>query len=233
MKKYFYSNGQEQVGPLTLEELKQQDIQPKTLIWFEGLEEWTPAGELVDMRHILELKPPPILREEKNESIEVEKKTEETTENNKKQLKKYKYVDGWLLLLCFALTIGSPLRTLYNLITSYNEVSQFFQQFPGLQNWFYIDGFLSLFLMVLSIFAGISLWSIKPGAVKKAKNYLLIFLGYTVIAAFLPFIVGLPSEFNDVMVPEVVNGTIQSLLYFGIWYWYLNVSKRVKATYIM
>jgi hypothetical protein len=81
MKKYFYSNGQEQVGPLTLEELKQQDIQPKTLIWFEGLEEWTPAGELVEMRHILELKPPPILREEKNESIEVEKKTEETTEN--------------------------------------------------------------------------------------------------------------------------------------------------------
>jgi hypothetical protein len=70
MKKYFYSNGQEQVGPLTLEELKQQDIQPKTLIWFEGLEEWTPAGELVEMRHILELKPPPILREEKNESIE-------------------------------------------------------------------------------------------------------------------------------------------------------------------
>lgn len=232
MKKYFYSNGQEKVGPVTLEELKQKDIQPKTLIWFEGLDDWTPAGELVEMKPILELQPPPILSEEKNESIELEKKTVETTEYNNEQLRKYKDVGGWLLLLCFALTIGSPLRTLYNLMTSYNETSQFFYQFPGLQNLLYIDGFLSVFLMVLSIRAGISLWSVKPGAVKIAKNYFLIFLGYSVIAAFLPFIVGLPSEFNDAMVPEVVKGTIQSLFFFGIWYWYLNVSKRVKATYI-
>lgn len=232
MKKYFYSNGQEKEGPVTLEELKQKDIQPKTLIWFEGLDDWTPAGELVEMKPILEIQPPPILSEEKNDSIELEKKTIETTEYDNEQLRKYKDVGGWLLLLCFALTIGSPLRTFYDLMTSYNETSQFFHQFPGLQNLLYIDGFLRVFLMVLSIRAGISLWSVKPGAVKIAKNYFLIFLGFSVIAAFLPFIVGLPSEFNDAMVPEVVKGTIQYLFFFGIWYWYLNVSKRVKATYI-
>jgi hypothetical protein len=33
------------------------------------------------------------------------------------------------------------------------------------------------------------------------------------------------------MIPEVAKVAIQSLLYFGTWYWYLNVSKRVKATY--
>jgi hypothetical protein len=154
------------------------------------------------------------------------------TDSNNEQLEHYKSVGGWLLLLCFALAIGSPLRTLYNLITSYNETSQYFDQFPGLQNLLYIDGFLSVLLMGLSIRAGIALWNIKHGAVKIAKNYFLIFLGYSFIAVFLPFIAGLPSEANDAMIPEVAKGAIQSLFFFGIWYWYLNVSKRVKATYI-
>jgi hypothetical protein len=151
---------------------------------------------------------------------------------NNEQLEKYKGVGGWLLLLCFALTIGSPLRTLYSLIASYNTTSQYFDQFPGLQNLLYIDGFLSIFLMALSIRAGIALWSIKPRAVRIAKNYFLIFLGYSVIAIFLPFTAGLPSEANDTIISEVTKGTIQSLVFFGIWYWYLNESKRVKATYI-
>jgi len=38
MKKYFYSNGQEKEGPLTLEELKEKNIKPESLIWHEGLE---------------------------------------------------------------------------------------------------------------------------------------------------------------------------------------------------
>jgi len=151
---------------------------------------------------------------------------------NNEYLGKYKSVGGWLLLLCFALTIGGPLRTIYNLITSYNETSPYFDQFPGLLNLLYFDGFLSLALMVLSIRAGIALWRIKPGAVIIAKNYLSIFLGYSIIAVFIPFTLGLPSEANEAMIPEVTKTAIQSMFYFGIWYWYLNVSKRVKATYL-
>jgi len=232
MKKYFYSEGKEKHGPLSLEELKQENISKETLIWFEGLDDWKPAEELDEMKPILELQPPPILIEEKNESSEPEGKRVKPTEYNSEQLGKYKGVGGWLLLLCFALTINSPLRTLYNLSTSYYETSLYFEEFPGLQNLLYIDGFLSVLLMVFSIRAGIALWSIKPGAVKIAKNYFLIFLGYSVIAVFLPFTAGLPSEANDAMIPEVAKGTIQSLFFFGIWYSYLNVSKRVKATYI-
>jgi hypothetical protein len=146
-------------------------------------------------------------------------------------LERYKSVGGWLLLLCFALTIGTPLRTLFNLITSYRETSPYFDLFPGLQNLLYIDGFVSIVLIILSIRAGIALIRIKPGAVKTAKNYLLIFLGYSVIAVFLPFTAGLPSEANDAMIPEIAKSAVQSLFFFGIWYWYLNVSKRVEATY--
>ena len=145
---------------------------------------------------------------------------------------RYASVGGWLLLLCLGLTIFSPLLTLFNLVSTYTQTESLYSQYPGLQTIFLIDLGLSCLLMFLSIRAGIALWSIKPGAVQTAKYYLLILLGYSFIAAFLPFMAGLPSSANDAMIPEVVKGCVRSLLYFGIWYTYLNVSKRVNATYI-
>ncbi len=85
MKKYFYSDGKEKHGPLGLEELKQEDISKETLIWFEGLDDWTPARELDEMKPILELQPPPILNEGKNESAEPEENTVEATKKNESQ----------------------------------------------------------------------------------------------------------------------------------------------------
>jgi hypothetical protein len=63
MKRYFYSNGQEKGGPVTLEELKQKNIQPKTLIWHEGLDDWKEAESIEELREIFELSPPPIIHE--------------------------------------------------------------------------------------------------------------------------------------------------------------------------
>jgi hypothetical protein len=144
----------------------------------------------------------------------------------------YQSVGGWLLLLCFALVIGSPLRTLYNMISSYQEAAALFSLFPGLYNLFFIDSFLGILLMILSIRAGVALWSLKPSAVKTTKNYLLFLLGYSFLALFLPFTAGLPAEANKLMIPELAKGLLQSLVFIGIWYWYLNDSKRVKQTYI-
>lgn len=60
MKKYFYSNAQEKEGPVTLEELKQKDIQPKTLIWHEELDDWKEAKNIEELKEIFELSPPPL-----------------------------------------------------------------------------------------------------------------------------------------------------------------------------
>ena len=58
MKKYFYSNGSTKDGPFTLEELKygpkSSDINDSTLIWFEGLDDWTPVKEIEEFRLLLE-----------------------------------------------------------------------------------------------------------------------------------------------------------------------------------
>lgn len=60
MKKYFYSNGQDKEGPFSIEELKIEDIKPDTLIWYEGLDDWTPAIDIEEVKFILELNPPDI-----------------------------------------------------------------------------------------------------------------------------------------------------------------------------
>jgi len=154
-----------------------------------------------------------------------EGETEQTYENQ------HYGVKGWLLLFCLSLTIFSPLYTLYNLGVSYEASSTLFNRYPDLQNVFIIDLILSLGLTAFSIYAGRALWNIKPGAVKIAKTYLLVFLGYVIIASILPFKAGLPASANDIMMEEVIIGAIRSVFYVVIWYWFLNVSKRVKATY--
>jgi hypothetical protein len=124
-----------------------------------------------------------------------------------------------------------PLLTINNITSGYNASRLYFDQFPGLLTITLVDGFLSAALTVFSIYAGISLWKKKPGAVTLAKKYLLAFLGYAVIAAVLPFMAGLPSEANSAMVPGVIRDAVRSLIYVAVWYSYLSKSVRVKATY--
>ncbi len=142
-------------------------------------------------------------------------------------------VGGWLLLLCVLLTVITPIRTSYNLIIGYHAVAQYFELVTTIETLFYIDAFLSSIIIVLSIRAGWALWSIKPGAVKIAKNYLLIYLGYVFIISLLPFTAGLSPEINRAMIPGIVEAAVYKLVFFGVWYSYLSVSKRVKATYVV
>jgi uncharacterized membrane protein YhaH (DUF805 family) len=80
MKKYFYSNGQDKEGPVTLEELKQKDVTPKTLIWCEGLEDWTEAKNVAELKEIFELSPPPIDTE--NYTSDIVESNDLSSENN-------------------------------------------------------------------------------------------------------------------------------------------------------
>ncbi len=61
MKKYFYSINQEKNGPVSLEELMQLNIESKTLIWHEGLEDWKSADSIKELKSLFELTPPPIV----------------------------------------------------------------------------------------------------------------------------------------------------------------------------
>lgn len=60
MKKYFYSDGKEKNGPFSFDELKNENINSDTLIWYEGLTDWTAAKYILELEEILQLSPPPI-----------------------------------------------------------------------------------------------------------------------------------------------------------------------------
>lgn len=145
---------------------------------------------------------------------------------------KYKGVGGWLLFFCVGLTILSPLRGAFALIQGYNQSNPYFDRFPGLRTLTMIDMPVSIALMGFSIYAGVGLWSIRPGAVRTAKRFLIVTLVYLVVSSFfLPFIVELPERATSAMLPEIVKGFFQGLVFVVIWLMYLNKSRRVKATY--
>lgn len=48
MKTYYINNGNDNAGPFTLEELKNQQIKKNTLVWHQGMDEWKHAVDLVE-----------------------------------------------------------------------------------------------------------------------------------------------------------------------------------------
>ncbi|MFV0553539.1 MAG: DUF805 domain-containing protein [Mangrovibacterium sp.] len=60
MRKYYYTKGHEMRGPFNVDMLGQENITTDTLVWCEGLSEWTKAGEFSELRVLFELQPPPI-----------------------------------------------------------------------------------------------------------------------------------------------------------------------------
>ena len=48
-KLYYYSNGKEKFGPVTITELKNLGITANTFVWCEGMKEWQYANERADL----------------------------------------------------------------------------------------------------------------------------------------------------------------------------------------
>ena len=92
------------------------------------------------------------------------------------QIQKYRGVSGWLLLFCINLTILSPLLVFSGLNETYDKLKPLFNQLPGVKVIFLITLLLEIIKIALSIRAGHGLWTIKPKAVKIAKNFMIIYL---------------------------------------------------------
>lgn len=48
--KYFVAEGREATGPFSIEELRQKNLQPSTLVWHDRLPEWVRADEIDEIR---------------------------------------------------------------------------------------------------------------------------------------------------------------------------------------
>jgi GYF domain 2 len=58
MKKYFLYDGATQHGPFDLAELETKIITAQTMVWYESLPEWKPAGEIEELKSLLNSKVP-------------------------------------------------------------------------------------------------------------------------------------------------------------------------------
>jgi uncharacterized membrane protein YhaH (DUF805 family) len=88
---YYYSiNGNDKNGPFSYYELKQKNITPKTLIWYEGLEDWKMAEQIPELENLIEKASETLKKKETvQEKINLDEKTAtnnpETLVVNKKQ----------------------------------------------------------------------------------------------------------------------------------------------------
>jgi hypothetical protein len=138
-------------------------------------------------------------------------------------------IDGWLFLLCLMLTVVYPASVLYEMFTS---------AWPALsrthdpERLVLLTVFSLVFVSVgaLSLAAGVRLWAIKPGAVRFAKRFFLIYL--CAHLAYFAFWFLLTRSNNSLSLARMawfhVAGPLPA---FFLWTSYLEHSKRVRRTY--
>jgi hypothetical protein len=60
MKHYYYSVNNQQQGPFTLDELKVKRLKKSTLVWTDGLKEWTTGDNIDELKEFVISEPPPL-----------------------------------------------------------------------------------------------------------------------------------------------------------------------------
>lgn len=108
---YFISNNGVQKGPLTFEQLKEQEINKDTLVWKEGTSDWVKASEVEELVPILELLPPPV------DNIAKDNVTDETvTKDAEVDDRGRKIVDNTKMFSHFLTFKGRSRRTEYIIV---------------------------------------------------------------------------------------------------------------------
>lgn len=104
MKKYFLHNGIEQQGPFDIEDLKTKNINNDTPIWYEGLDNWTTADKIEDLKEQLKTTTPPPFNEPKKTPPPIQKPTAETVTTNTPSKKESR--NGlWVTLIIVAILL--------------------------------------------------------------------------------------------------------------------------------
>ncbi len=143
-----------------------------------------------------------------------------------------KGIKGWLLFLCIALTFIFPLNTINKLVQSYSSSIPYFNTYPNLLFANILDITLCGILIIISMYAGISLWQIKENAVSVTKMFLWFGIIYTFLEpALIILIAGLPEIANNAIIKASIIDAIVNFTSFFIWYLYLLKSKRIANTF--
>jgi hypothetical protein len=146
-----------------------------------------------------------------------------------------KGVEGWLLFFSLMLMLG-PIGYLYYLVNNYIDLIEVVPWYPINVSIIYTDIILSTIISIISIYAGWSLWKIRPNAITITRFYLNFVLIYSILAFIVITIHFSSTEFSFSSIFQSIYGmtvkeTISSITYVVVWKLYLKNSERVKNTY--
>ncbi len=131
-----------------------------------------------------------------------------------------KGVSGWLFLFVIILTFIQPLYLLFDILAN----PSFYSFSSGVYD---LTSLLWVFaLAIWSVVIGISIWNKKEKAIIWAKEFLIVSLVLGIVFTFLYFDLYTLEE-QDLLFIDL----FRSLVFFGIWFSYLSVSKRAKNTF--
>ena len=98
MVKYYLHDGIQEQGPFDFEQLKSKNVTKYTKVWHEGLDNWTTAGEISELKDLLIRKTPPPL----NATIEEVKppKLKEERDPSSNKVKKIRSKLYLFIIIC-------------------------------------------------------------------------------------------------------------------------------------
>lgn len=133
---------------------------------------------------------------------------------------KLKGIGGWLMFFIVILVFITPIYLLFDIVAN----PTFYSFSSGVYDLSSIIWVLAL--AIWSVVVGISLWRRKENAVIWAKEFLIV---STVLGVFFIFFsYGLyTSEEQGILFVEL----FRSIIFFAIWFSYLNASERVRNTF--
>jgi len=155
---------------------------------------------------------------------------------------RYRGVGGWLLFFIFTLVFIGPATRVYGFLEAYGHIMRVFARSShstAALVYYFAEQMASFAVYGYGVFAGIELWKMRPGAVEKAKLFILVLLAFALLdyASGLIWIVLATPEANRASALfRVADGTgveiiFKTCIYGSIWYAYLMKSKRVRATF--
>lgn len=141
-------------------------------------------------------------------------------------------VGGWLLFFCVSLTILSPVASLALLGYGVFQSAPYFAQNFPVMALVLADAGLSVALVGAYVYAGVSLWRVRPQAVQVTRVVLIVSAVYALLAPLEPLLLGLDAAGRQQVIDAWMQTGWRGAMYSVIWLNYLMQSKRVRATYV-
>jgi hypothetical protein len=216
----FHQNRQE--GPYTADQVRAMldngTLAPTALAWQEGMAEWAPLSSVLPYAVSSRPLAPPLPPAHPIQQPAVVGP---------------KGVGGWLVVFCIGLTILSPLVSLAQMASTWDSAQAGFSRFPSLKTAVMWENAGTAVLLVYGMVVGCIIWSGHSNGRSVAKTFLVIRLvAFIVVELIAILLMGdLPSEVMAAGIGGVVGAGMTQLIYFLIWWFYFQNSKRVQNTY--